>query len=129
MRVLRDTHTFLWFVLNDSLLSDGAKTLIEDPASDVLVSPASYWEIAIKVRLNKLDLRSSYDDDFMYRGIVGNDFEILPIEPRHSSLLTSLPLHHKDPFDRFLVAQSLVEGAPLVSVDAQLDLYGVKRLW
>lgn len=128
MRVLLDTHTFLWFVLNDPLLSDGAKALIEDPASDVLVSPASYWEIAIKVRLNKLDLRSSYDD-FMHRGIVGNDFEILPIEPRHSSLLTSLPLHHKDPFDRLLVAQSLVEGTPLVSVDAQLDLYGVKRLW
>ena len=128
MRVLLDTHTFLWFVLNDPLLSNGAKTLIEDPASDVLVSPASYWEIAIKLRLNKLDLRSSYDD-FMHRGIVGNDFEILPIEPRHSSLLTSLPLHHKDPFDRLLVAQSLVEGTPLVSVDAQLDLYGVKRLW
>ncbi len=128
MRVLLDTHTFLWFVLNDPQLSDWAKSLIEDPASDVLVSPASYWEIAIKVRLNKLDLRSSYDD-FMHRGIVGNDFEILPIEPRHSSLLTTLPLHHKDPFDRLLVAQSLVEGTPLVSVDAQLDPYGVKRLW
>jgi len=128
MRVLLDTHMFLWFVLNDPLLSDGAKTLIEDPASDVLVSPASYWEIAIKVRLNKLNLRSSYDD-FMHRGIVGNDFEILPIEPRHGSLLTSLPLHHKDPFDRLLVAQSLVEGTPPVSVGAQLDLYGVKRLW
>jgi PIN domain nuclease of toxin-antitoxin system len=127
MRLLLDTHTFLWFVLDDPQLSATAKALIEDPANDILVSPASFWEIAIKVRLGKLDLFAPYDD-FMHRGIQGNDFEILPTEPRHTSLLTTLPLHHKDPFDRLLVAQVLVEGIAIVSADAQLDAYGVLRL-
>lgn len=128
MRLMLDTHTFLWFVLDDPRLSTSAKTLIEEPASDVLISPASFWEIAIKVRLGKLDLRSSYDD-FMHRGIVGNDFAILPIEPKHTSLLTTLPLYHKDPFDRLLVAQASIENIPIVSADDALDAYGVQRAW
>lgn len=128
MRLLLDTHTFLWFVLDDPQLSASAKTLIEDPANDILISPASYWEIAIKVRLGKLDLFAPYDD-FMQRGIVGNDFQILPIEPKHTSLLTTLPLYHKDPFDRLLVAQALVEGTAMVSLDVALDPYGISRVW
>ena len=82
MRVLLDTHAFLWFVLNNSKLSATAKKAIEDPVNDVLISPASYWEIAIKVSRKKLDLFASYND-FMHRGIVGNDFDILPVEPHH----------------------------------------------
>ena len=128
MRVLMDTHAFLWFVLDDPKLSAVAKRAIEDPANDVLISPASYWEIAIKVGQKKLDLFAPYDV-FMHRGIVGNDFEILPIEPRHCNLLTALPFHHKDPFDRLLVAQALADGLPLVSADAAIDPYGVQRLW
>lgn len=128
MRLLLDTHTFLWFVLNDPQLSGPAQTLINDPANDILISPASYWEIAIKVGLGKLNLHAAYDD-FMNRGIIGNDFEILPVEPRHTSLLTTLPLHHRDPFDRLLVAQALVEAVPLVSGDSILDAYGVNRRW
>jgi len=120
MRLLLDTHSFLWFVLNDPQLSGTAQSLIGDPANEVLISPASYWEIAIKVALGKLDLHAPYDD-FMQRGIVGNDFEVLPIEPRHTSILTTLPLHHRDPFDRLLVAQAMVESVPLVSADAPLD--------
>jgi len=77
--------------------------------------------------LGKLDLRAPYDD-FMQRGIVGNDFEILPIEPRHTSVLTNLPLHHRDPFDRLLVAQAMVE-MPIVSGDVILDAYPIRRLW
>lgn len=127
MRLLLDTHTFLWFVLNDPQLSGSARAPIEDPANDILISPASYWEIAIKVRLRKLDLFAP--QDFMHRGIVGNDFEILSIEPKHTSLLTTLPLHHKDPFDRLLVVQALVEAMPIVSVDVALDPYGITRLW
>jgi PIN domain nuclease of toxin-antitoxin system len=128
MRLLLDAHTFLWFVLNDPQLSGTAQSLINDPANDILISPASYWEIAIKVRLRKLDLHAAYDD-FMQRGIVGNDFEILAIEPRHTSVLTTLPLHHKDPFDRLLIAQAMVEAIPIVSVDAAFDPYPVTRLW
>jgi PIN domain nuclease of toxin-antitoxin system len=128
MRLLLDTHTFLWFVLNDPQLSGAAQRLISDPANDVLISPVSFWEIAIKVGLHKLDLHAPYDA-FMQRGIMGNDFEILPIEPRHTSVLTTLPLHHRDPFARLLVAQAMVEGIPLVSADALLDQYPVTRLW
>jgi PIN domain nuclease of toxin-antitoxin system len=128
MRVLLDTHAFLWFVLNDAQLSASARTLIEDPTTDVLVSPASYWEIAIKVRLGKLDLRSSYDD-FVQRGILGNDFAVLAIEPKHTSVLTTLPMHHKDPFDRLLIAQAQVEKLALISADSAMDAYGVQRLW
>jgi PIN domain nuclease of toxin-antitoxin system len=128
MRLLLDTHTFLWFVLNDRKLSANANGHISDPNTDVLISPASYREIAIKVGLGKLDLQASYDD-FMTRGIAGNDFEILPIEPKHTSLLTTLPLHHRDPFDRLVIAQALGEGMPIVSSDAAFDAYGVKRLW
>src|SRR5437660_621834 len=115
MRLLLDTHAFLWFVLSDPQLSAAAQSLINDLANDVLISPASYWEIAVKVGLGKLSLQAPYDD-FMRRGIEGNDFEILPIEPRHTSLLTTLPLHHRDPFDRLLIAQAMVEAIPIVGM-------------
>jgi PIN domain nuclease of toxin-antitoxin system len=128
MRLLLDSHTFLWFVLEDSQLSRAADALITDPANDILVSPATYWEIAIKVGKKKLDLLASYDD-FMKRGIEGNNFEILPIETRHTSLLTTMPMHHKDPFDRLLVSQALVESIPIVSNDPALEAYGITRLW
>lgn len=128
MRLLLDTHAFLWFITDDPQLSAAAKTLIADPANEVLVSPASYWEIAIKVRLGKYPLSVPYLT-FITQGIDRNDFKILPIEPRHTDLLTTMPLHHRDPFDRLLVAQALVEAIPLVSNDPTLDAYGVNRLW
>jgi PIN domain nuclease of toxin-antitoxin system len=128
MRLLLDSHAFLWFVLKNPQLSRAADTLITDPANDILVSPATYWEIAIKVGKKKLDLMASYDD-FMKRGIEGNDFEILPIETRHTSLLTTMPMHHKDPFDRLIISQALAEQIPVVGVDTAFDPYGVTRLW
>jgi PIN domain nuclease of toxin-antitoxin system len=88
--VLLDSHTLRWFVLTDPNLSRAADAVITDPSHDVFVSPASYWEIAIKVRKGKLDLFAPYDD-FMQRGIQGNDFEILPIETKHTSSLTTIP--------------------------------------
>jgi PIN domain nuclease of toxin-antitoxin system len=128
MRLLLDTHTFLWYVLNDARLSTTARAAIDDPANDVLVSPATYWEIAIKVSINKYVLAVPYED-FMRQGIEGNAFEILPIEPRHTAALVAMPHHHRDPFDRLLIAQALVEGIPIVSTDPQFDQYGVNRLW
>ena len=128
MRLLLDTHSFLWFVLNDPQLSTAAQRFINDPGNDILISPASYWEMAIKVGLRKLDLHAPYDD-FRLRGIDGNDFEILPIEPRHASILTTLPLHHRDPFDRILIAQAMVEAVPIVGMDSAFDSYGIQRLW
>lgn len=128
MNLLLDTHTFLWFVLNVPRLSLKAKELIAEPANNILISPASYWEIAIKVSLKKLDLQAPYED-FMKRGIEGNEFEVLPIQPPHTAVLVTLPYHHRDPFDRLLVAQAMVEQIPIVSGDPQLDKYPITRLW
>lgn len=128
MRLLLDTHALLWFALGDLQLSAAALALINDPANEKLVSPASYWEIAIKVSIKKLPLYQPYED-FIDRGIHQNGFGILAIEPRHTAALIALPFHHKDPFDRLLIAQALVEGIPILSSDGVLDAYGVIRLW
>ncbi len=128
MRLLLDTHSFLWFILDDPRLSDSAKTLIETPTNAIEISPASYWEIAIKIRLGKYTLPQPFQG-FMETQIADNDFRVLAIEPRHVAPLTTMPLHHRDPFDRLIVAQALVEDVPIVSIDSQLDAYGIKRLW
>ena len=128
MRMLLDTHAFLWFILDDPKLSSTARQLIEDPVNEVEISPASYWEIAIKIKLEKYALPEPYRE-FMESQLAANDFHILPIEPRHTALLCTMPLHHRDPFDRLIVAQGLQEGVPVVSVDSQLDAYSVERLW
>ena len=128
MRLLLDTHTFLWFLLDDPRLSPTASATIVDPLNDVEISPASYWEIAIKIGLRKYALPEPYQT-FMEREIADNDFRILPIEPRHTALLTTMPLHHRDPFDRLLIAQSITEGIPIVSGDLAFDSYPVQRLW
>ena len=128
MRVLLDTHTLLWFALNDPKLSVTAREIVGDPDTTVLVSPASYWEIAIKIGLGRYTLDSPYDL-FMERAIVGNKFVILPIEPRHTSILTTLPRLHGDPFDRLLIAQAMAECIPILSVDQCFSAYNIERMW
>ncbi len=128
MRLLLDTHAFLWFVTNDPHLSESALDLVAEPTNDVLVSPASCWEIAIKVSLGKYPLTVPFET-FFREGIDENDMAILPIEIRHAAILSSLPMHHKDPFDRMIVSQAIVEQIPIVSQDVALDAYGVQRLW
>ncbi len=128
MKLLLDTHTQLWFALTDPQLSSTATTLIMDAANEKLVSPASYWEIAIKISVKKYALSQPYEV-FMDAAIDKNGFGYLQILPKHTAALTTLPFHHKDPFDRLLVAQALVESIPIVSNDAALDAYGITRLW
>jgi PIN domain nuclease of toxin-antitoxin system len=128
VRLLLDTHTLLWFALNDPQLSATASALIMDPANEKLVSPASYWEIAIKISLKKYTLSQPYEH-FLRNAIDANGFQYLHILPRHTAALIGLPYHHRDPFDRLLVAQALVEGMPVVSGDTALDPYPVTRLW
>ena len=119
MRALLDTHAFLWFILDDPQLTPVAKALIEDPATEVLVSPASYWEVAIKVQLGKYALPIPFRQ-FMDTHIAANAFVVLPVEVRHVEPLTTLPLHHRDPFDRMLAAHSLTAGLPLCTKDTTL---------
>jgi PIN domain nuclease of toxin-antitoxin system len=128
LRLLLDTHALLWFTLGDPQLSPLALALINDAGNDKLISPASYWEIAIKVSIGKLALNQPYED-FMDRGIRQNGFDILPIEPRHTGRVAALPFHHKDPFDRLLIAQALTDAIPIVGADALFEQYGVTRLW
>jgi len=127
MKCLIDTHTFLWFVLADSRLSAKARELI-GISEIVYVSPASYWEIGIKISLGKYLLPEPFAE-FMERELNQNDFTILPITIAHASKISKLPFHHRDPFDRMMVAQSLVENVPLLSCDEILDDYGVIRIW
>lgn len=128
MKLLLDTHAFLWFVTSDPQLSETALDLIAEPTNEILISPASYWEIAIKVSLGKYPLSVPFEK-FFQEGIDGSDMAILPIEVRHAAVLASLPMHHKDPFDRMVVSQGIAEQIPIVSADAALDAYGVQRLW
>lgn len=126
--MLLDTHTLLWFYLGDVQLSSPARAVILDPGNSKLISPASYWELAIKVSLGKYVLSESYSD-FIQHAIFDNGFAILPVEPRHTAALITLPQHHKDPFDRLLIAQAVVEGIPVVSADVTFDLYPITRQW
>jgi PIN domain nuclease of toxin-antitoxin system len=128
VKLLLDTHAFLWFVTGDPQLSKKALDLITEPTNQVLVSPASYWEIAIKVSLGKYPLTVPFAT-FFQEGMDGSDMTVLPIEVRHAAVLSSLPMHHKDPFDRMIVSQSIAEQIPIASADAALDAYGVERLW
>lgn len=128
MKLLLDTHAFLWFVLKDPNLSATADQLISDPANDVHVSPASHWETAIKIKLGKYSLQRPFQA-FMEDAISQNDFTVLPIEIKHTAVLRTMPLHHRDPFDRLIIAQAQTEQMLVVSNDAQFDAYGVQRLW
>lgn len=128
MRLLLDTHAFLWFVLNDAALSQVALDLIVDPLNELLVSPASYWEIAIKISVGRYQLPESFED-WMQRQIQINEFEILPIEIAHVAAVVTLPFHHRDPFDRLLIAQAMTEQIPMISADKTLDAYLVVRYW
>jgi len=128
MRLLLDTHTLLWFLLEDSRLSTRAWDNIADPDASVFVSPASIWEIAIKISLGKYALPSPFIS-FWEEQLQANDFALLPISVPHTARVAVLPFHHRDPFDRLIIAQSLVEVIPVVSSDATFDDYGVKRIW
>ena len=127
MRLLLDTQAFLWFLLDDERLSSPAKTAIEQ--TEILyLSPASHWEIAIKIALGKFALPEPYTQ-FMERELATNNITILPIEIGHTAQVTVLPFHHRDPFDRLIIAQALAEKLPVVSSDTQFDAYGIKRVW
>jgi PIN domain nuclease of toxin-antitoxin system len=128
MNLLLDTHAFLWFVMGSDNLSSKARALIEDPANENFLSIASLWEMAIKFSLGKLVLSASFDD-LIPEQLNLNGIRLLDISVDHVSLVARLPFHHRDPFDRLLVAQAITEKMPVVSIDAAFDNYGIARLW
>jgi PIN domain nuclease of toxin-antitoxin system len=123
-RLLADTHALLWWLSDDPALSGAAREAIADPSNDVLVSAASIWEIAIKGSLGKLTV-----PDDLPATISAEGFEWLPVRPEHAWEVRSLPLHHRDPFDRILVAQARVERLPIVTGDPRFGAYAVDVRW
>ena len=125
MKLLLDTHTFLWFVAGSSELSMTAKKAIETPQNENYVSIASLWEISIKTAIGKLDINGSYEtviDDVISNGIL-----ILTIKFSHTVQQNPLPFYHRDPFDRIIVSQGIVENMDIVSRDVALDDYLKER--
>ena len=128
MKILLDTHAFLWFESEDADLSLFASDLIFDLNNELFLSPASYWEIAIKVAAGKYNLSMPFET-FFQEGILRGGMKILPVKVSHAATFSQLPLHHKDPFDRMIIAQAITEQIPVISVDPLFECYPVTRLW
>lgn len=128
MRVLLDTHVFLWWLDSDRRLSKRARTLVANEETEVLVSAASAWEISIKAACGKLPGALDVAADVL-GCIRAQRFVPLDLTVLHAQRAGSLPALHGDPFDRALIAQSLVEGVPILSDDTVFDGYGVTRIW
>lgn len=125
---LLDTHAFLWFVADDPRLSTTAREVMENSESELLLSMASAWEIAIKLSLGRLELGAAFGA-FMAEHLERNAIKVLPIRVDHVERVVNLPFHHRDPFDRLIVAQALVDGVSVIGTDRLFDAYGVGRVW
>ncbi len=128
MRILLDTHALLWWLENDPQLTAPATNAMSDPQSRPLVSIATAWECAIKVRSGKLPQAAPLVANFR-RIIEAQGFSLLGISLDHALMAGALPRYHGDPFDRMLIAQTLIEGVLIVSNEKEFDAYGVRRIW
>lgn len=128
MNYILDTHTFLWFINEDSSLSSTAQATIEAPQNIIYLSVASVWEMAIKVSLGKLQLPTPFTS-FIDKSVRENDITLLDIRTTHTGIVSTLPFHHRDPFDRLIIAQSQSEGIPIIGKDEIFDAYGIQRHW
>ena len=127
MRILLDTHIFIWAFQNPKLLLASALELMDNPDSELFLSIASIWEMQIKITIGKMIFEESLSEIIEFQQRV-NNVQILLIEPRHIYELSNLPMHHRDPFDRLLLAQSNVEKMPLLSADAVFERYDTQIL-
>ena len=128
MKILLDTNSFLWFISGSERLSINARGLIADLNNQLVLSSVSLWEIAIKVSIGKLELLQPYDQ-LIPAQLEENDINILPIELIHLTTVVGLPFYHRDPFDRLIIAQAMVEDLPVVSPDSEFSRYAVKLIW
>lgn len=128
MRALLDTSVFLWFISDSDRLSINARNYIADMGNELILSVASLWEIAIKTSLGKLELLRSFDQ-LITTQLEENEVEVLPIELNHLSEVIKLPFHHRDPFDRIIIAQSMAEELPVITSDAAFQKYPINVIW
>ncbi len=127
-RALLDTHALLWLIEGDARLGSAAKSVIETSSVPLFVSYATIWEIALKQSIGKLSLTLPLEE-FVERRVLAEGISLLEIQIAHIVQSSRLELHHRDPFDRLLVAQCLIEEMSILSRDVQLDAYGVERVW
>ncbi len=128
MRLLSDTHTFIWSFSNTKKLSAIVARELQNPANEIFVSVASIWEMQIKIKLGKMIFKDRLENIIIEQQQV-NRIQILPINLAHTLYLENLPPHHKDPFDRLLISQAIVENMTLLSADANFANYQVNLLW
>lgn len=128
MRILLDTHTFLWWSDDAPELSRTARDAISNKSNDCFFSVASCWELAIKSCIGKLRLALPVER-FVKEQLTENDFKLLPIDFRHVTKVEKLPLHHRDPFDRLLIAQAMLQGMEIVTIDPYFSKYEVPVVW
>jgi len=128
VRILLDTHAFLWLVTDDPKVSAPAKAVFLENDNELLLSAVTGFEIAVKYSLGKLGLKEP-PDQFIRKRIEANALIPLAITIEHTVLLADLPFYHRDPFDRLLVAQALTDSLPILSADTLLSAYGIERIW
>ncbi len=128
MKALLDTHVFLWWLAQPDRLSEHALDILRDKSHELYFSAASAWEIAIKMRLGKLTLPDS-PSRIIPRQLELDGIETLPVQLSHALHTAALPLHHRDPFDRLLVAQAQLEKLPILTADPIIAVYGVQVIW
>jgi PIN domain nuclease of toxin-antitoxin system len=128
VKVLLDTHAFLWAITDNPQLSDKARRMFTSSDNELLLSAASVWEILVKVQIGRLPLPKPAGD-YLERQLAKNSITVLPIQLRHVLRLERLPLHHRDPFDRLLIAQSLEEELPVLTADPLMKNYSAMLLW
>ena len=128
MNLLSDTHTFIWTFSNTKKLSPTVTKEFKNPANQIFLSVASVWEMQIKIKLGKMIFNDTLENIILEQQTV-NNIQILPVKLAHALYLENLPLHHKDPFDRLLISQAIVENMTLVSADPEFSKYQVNLLW
>lgn len=127
MRYILDTHAFIWYATGDEKLSSTAKSLIES-FNERFVSIASIWEMAIKVNIGKLEFKEPFEK-LIFDQLSINEYKLLGVELKHLFKLSRLTLHHRDPFDRLIISQALVENIPVISADEKFNAYNIERIW
>jgi PIN domain nuclease of toxin-antitoxin system len=128
MRYLLDTQSLLWLVIDDPRLTPQVRFTFLDNQNETFLSIASLWEMAIKISLDKLFIEGSLES-FTEKHILANDIQFLPVEPSHICRLEKLPFHHRDPFDRIIIAQAIEENLSIIGSDQVFDKYRIKRIW
>jgi len=128
MRLILDTHVFLWWIVDSPQLSSRVRDVMRNPANELFLSVASAWEIAIKVNLGRLRLPDR-PDRFIPGQLMKNVIEPLPVEMGHALYVSRLPAIHRDPFDRIIIAQSILEKMPVVTRDTDIAKYKIKTVW